>query len=142
MDERVHFASLLFACQMGIVAKRELIAAADKRIVEAEKPEAWLIDISTQADSAELEELILRADERVYLESLRLAYGAWVSGDIPDSKFAACCETLWKQAGQHSRWYADLVWIGDEFDLVEQSVFRREESRNKIKVAVEKLLKR
>jgi len=142
MDERVHFASLLFASQMGILDKQEIIAAADQRIVEVEKPEDWLIELSTKGDAAELEELIVTADERVYAESLGLAYRAWVEGRISDAKFSACCSTLWKQAGHHSRWYADLVWIDDEFDLVEQGVFRREESAKKIKAALEKILQR
>ena len=73
MDERVHFASLLFASHMGILGKSEVIGAADQRIVELEKPEYCLIELSTEGDSGELERLIVSADERVYLEVHRVA---------------------------------------------------------------------
>ena len=63
MDERVHFASLLFASHMGILGKSEVIEAADQRIVELEKPEYWLIELSTKGDSGELEGLVVSADE-------------------------------------------------------------------------------
>ena len=142
MDERVYFASLLFASQMGILGKPEVIRAADQRIVELEKPEYWLIELSTEGDSGELEGLIVSADERVYLEVLRLAYRAWVEERISDAKVAACCSTLWKQAGYQSRWYADLISVEVEFDLVDQDVFRKEDSAKRIRTAIEKILQR
>ncbi len=52
---------------MGILGESEVIEAADQRIVELEKPEYWLIELSTEGDSGELEGLIVSADERVYL---------------------------------------------------------------------------
>ncbi len=142
MDERVHFASLLFASNMGILSRREVVQAADQRIVEAEKPDSWLIEVSVEGDSSELEDMIVMADERVYTEALRLAYRAWAEGRISDTKFSACCSTLWKQAGTHTKWYTDLVWIDDEFDLVDQGVSRRKQSVARIKVAIEKILQR
>jgi hypothetical protein len=142
MDEQVHFASLLFASQIGILDRVEVIQAADQRIIELEKPEFWLIELSAEGGSGELEGLIVSADERVYLETLRLAYHAWVEGKISDARFLVCCNTLWKQAGCHSRWYADLVWIDDEFDLVDQGILRREDSKAKIRSAIERILQR
>ena len=139
--DRVHFASLLLASHMGVLGKSQMIEAADKRICEIDNPDPRLVQLSLQGDSQELEELIVRSDEGVYLQALRLAYRAWDDGSISDARFAACCRTLWQQAGDRSRWYNDLLWVDDEFDLVELGIFCREESVKKIKSALEHLLK-
>jgi len=142
MDDRCHFATLILANQLGVLSKERVIAAADQRIIELEKPEHWLIEVSTDGYSEELGPLIDCADDTVYREALRIVFDAWVDGSIPDQRFEASCETLWKKAGYHSRWYSDLVWIGDEFDLVAQGVFKREDSVKKVRERVEKVLER
>jgi hypothetical protein len=141
MDDRRHFATLILATQLGLLSKQQVIASADKRVIELEKPEYWLIEVSTTGYSEELGSFINCADETVYREVLRIAFDAWVDGSLSDRGFEATCETLWKKAGYQSRWYSDLVWIGDEFDLVAQGVFKREDSVKKVKECVEKVLK-
>jgi hypothetical protein len=140
MNDRVHFASLLLVSHTGVLGKSQIIEAADKRICEVDNPDSWLLQLSSQGDSQELEELIVRGDEGVYLQAFRLAFRAWDNGSISDARFAACCRTLWQQAGDRSRWYNDLLWVDDEFDLVEQGIVCREESVKKIKAALEDLL--
>jgi hypothetical protein len=140
MNDRIRFASLLFVKQMGILSKEQLIAAADARIIELERPVNWLIELSTDGDSKELEDLIVSANDEVYLEALRLAYSAWVEERITVERFLECCRPLWNLAGFGSRWYQELSWIEDEFDLANQGVFRREDATQKIKTRVEKLL--
>ena len=142
MDDRRHFATLILANQLGVLSKERVIAIADQRIIELQKPEHWLIEVSTIGYSEELGPLIHRADDEVYREALRIAFDAWVDGSISDHRFEASCETLWKQAGYQSRWYRDLVWIGDEFDLVAQGIFKREDSVKKVREHVEKVLER
>jgi len=142
MDDRCHFATLILANQLGLLRKERVIAIADARILEIDKPEYWLIEVSTNGYSGELAQLIKCADDTVYREALRIAFDAWVHGSISDERFMACCQTLWKIAGYDSIWYKDLTWIGDEFDLVEQGVFRREDSVIKIRQHVEKILER
>ena len=140
--DRVHFASLLLASHMGVLGKSPIIEAADKRICEVDNPDPWLLQLSSQGDSQELEELIVRGDECVYLQALRLAYRAWDDGSISDERFAAYCRTLLQQPGDKSRWYDELLWVDNEFSLVAQGVFRREESIKKVKAALEDLLER
>ena len=142
MGDRRHFATLILASQLGVLSKERVIASADQRILELEKPEYWLIEVCTDGYSSELGPFIDGADDTVYEEVLRMALRAWLDGSISDQRFLACCETLWKKAGYSSRWYTDLVWIGDEFDLVAQGVFRREDSVKKVRERVEKLLER
>jgi len=142
MDDRRHFATLILANQLGVLSRERVITSADERILEIEKPEHWLIEVSMNGYSGELAGFIDCADDRVYREALRLAFTAWVDGSISDERFLAGCETLWKKAGYHSSWYTDLVWIGDEFDLVAQGVFRREDSVKKVRERVAKLLER
>jgi hypothetical protein len=120
--------------------KRQVISEADQRIAEIERPEHWLIEVAIDGNSTELGRLIDDADDAVYEEVLRLAFRAWYDGKISDERFVACCETLWKKAGYGSRWYTGLVWIYDEFDLVAQGVFRREDSVKKVRDAVAKIL--
>ena len=119
-----------------------MMEAADKRICEVDNHDPWLLQLSSQGDSQELEELIAGGDAGVYLQAFRLAYRAWDDGSISDARFAACCRTLWQQAGDRSRWYNDLLWVDDEFGLVEQGVLRREESIKRIKARLEDLLER
>jgi len=69
-----------------------------------------------------------------------VAYHAWRDGRISDAKFAAGCRTLWKQAGCHSRWYSDLIWVDDEFDLAEQGILHPNLER--IKEHLENILRR
>jgi hypothetical protein len=142
MDERVHFASLVMASQLGLIRAEAVVAEADQRIIESENPDYWLIEVSMQEHAGELEALIASADERVYVEVLRLAYQAWADEKITDQKLSDCCKMLWQRAGYRSAWYSDLVWIDDEFDLVSQGVFRREDSLKKIMHAVEEILRK
>src|SRR5258708_39462819 len=118
MNDRSHFATLILASYLCVLSKEQVIASADQRIIELDKPEHWLIEVSMDGYSEELGPLIDCADDTVYKEALRIAFGAWIDGSISDHRFEASCETLWKKAGNHSRWYNDLVWIGDEFELV------------------------
>ncbi len=144
MNERLHFASLLFASHMGVLEKSQVIAAADKRLVELDKPDSWLIELSSQGDCPEVEELILSSDEGVYVETFRLACRAWLDERISEARFRACCQTLLRQAGpalHETSWYTRLIWIDDEFGLVEQGILRREESIKRIQAAVEDLLR-
>ena len=43
MDDRCHFATLILANQLGVLSKERVIASADQRIIELEKPENWLM---------------------------------------------------------------------------------------------------
>ena len=38
MDDRHQFAALVLASQLGVVSKHEIIAKADQRILEVDKP--------------------------------------------------------------------------------------------------------
>ena len=142
MNDRAHFASLLLASHMGVFGKSQMIEAADKRICEVDNPDPWLVQLSSQGDSQELEQLIVRGDEGVYLQALRLAYRAWDDGSISDERFAACCRMLLQQPGDKSHWHDELLWVDNEFGLVEQGVFRRADSIKKIRAALKDLLER
>jgi hypothetical protein len=127
---------------MGVVSKEDLVAQADQRVIELEKPGPWLIELSSEGDSSELEHLIEAADDQVYLETLRLAYHAWREGKISESTFVSCCRTLWKQAGCHSRWYSDLISVDADFDLMQQGVTREQDASARIRYRVEEILQR
>lgn len=142
MDDRQQFAALVLANQLGVVSKQELVAKADRRILEVDKPEYWLIELSSDGYSGELGALIDSADDEVFGAALRMVFQAWIGGSISDDRFVASCSMLWKKAGYWSRWYTDLCWIVDEFDLVAEGVFRREDSVKKVRASVEKLLER
>ena len=142
MDDRHQFAALVLASQFGVVSKSEVIAKADQRIMDVDKPEYWLIELASDGYSSELGSLINSADDSVFGEALRMVFQAWIGGNISDERFVASCSTLWKKAGYQSRWYTDLCWIVDEFDLVADGVFRREDSVKKVRASVEKLLER
>jgi hypothetical protein len=140
MDDRRHFATLILANQLGVLSKERVIAVADERIIELEKPEHWLIEVSIDGYSEDLGPLIRFADDTVYREALRIVFDAWVDGSITDQRFESSCEGLWKTAGYQSKWYRDLVWIGDEFDLVAQGIFKREDSIKRVRERIEKIL--
>jgi hypothetical protein len=142
MIDRHQFAALVLASQLGVVSKQEVVAKADQCIMEVDQPDYWLIELSSDGYSSELGPLIDGADDTVYGEVLRMVFEAWIDGSISDERFVASCSTLWKKAGYQSRWYTDLCWIVDEFDLVADGVFRREDSVKKVRASVEKLLER
>jgi len=141
MDDRVKFASLILACHLGVLSKNHIIAIADQRISELNEIEPWLAEISLYGKSAELDGLIVRGySDDVYAESLRMLFQSWIEGAISDENFATSCRMLWHKAGNNSRWYEDLVWIPDEFYLVEDGVYYREDSVKKIRSSIEKIL--
>lgn len=142
MTEREHFASLILASHIGIMDKKDVVSEADQRIAEVQRPDHWLIEVAIDGSSTELSGLIDDANDSVYGAVLRLAFESWVTGKMSDERFVECCRNLWKKAGQRSKWYYDLVWVDDEFDLVAQGVFRREDSVKKIRDAIERILKR
>jgi hypothetical protein len=141
MDDRRHFAAQVLANQLGVLGKQEVIAAADLRLIETDKPEPWLIDLSVDGNSAELSQLITCADDAVFRDVLRLCFREWSEGRISDKRFVACCSTLWKTAGERSVWYQRLIPIEDDFDLIEQGVFERAATVERVKAAVAKILK-
>jgi hypothetical protein len=162
MDDRILFASLLLATQLGILRKPELIETADQRIAELDKPEFWLIELSTKGSSEELEWLIVSMDEGVYLQVIRLVYRAWVKGTISNENFSAFCHALSEKVAYpdgydkvlHAsffcivmgekvvcdrEWYnrlsSTLSWILDEVNL-----YSWEDSVPRIRSAIEEIL--
>lgn len=137
MNDRLHFATLLHACHLGLMERKQLIAAADARIVEVEKPEDWLIELSTQGDSSELNQLVQREYGHVSFHALRLAYKAWAERKITDARFHLCCKELLCEG---TAWYEDLLWVDDEFDLAESGIKNQREARKNIRVTMERIL--
>jgi hypothetical protein len=140
MDDRKRFAAMVFAVQISLIDKETVITAADRHISEVEAPSDWLIDLSLQGDSPELQALVRSADEDVLTDILRMAYRAWTETRIPDKRFIDCFTAIWQITGRHSRWYYDLVGIENEFELMEVGAVGREDSIRRIKAAVEKLI--
>src|SRR5437764_12081559 len=54
MDDRRHFATLILANQLGVLSIERVITSADQRILEIEKPEHWLIEVSMNGYSESL----------------------------------------------------------------------------------------
>jgi hypothetical protein len=99
MDDRKHFAALLWARRLGLIDKDQIVAAADQRIVELESLEPWLIDLSLNGDSTELEGVITSDDDEVFLDVLRRAYSKWNDGKISNKQLIEACRALWVKAG-------------------------------------------
>lgn len=142
MDDRVHFASLIFAKDLGIITQSQVLDAARKRLGETKQPQPWLVELASHGHAAELVQLISSADERVYLEALRLAYRTWIQGKISDARFSAFCGALRKTAGKQSKWFNNLVWVDDEFGSLERQVAKRGESIKRIRLALQNILDR
>ncbi len=138
----MHFASLIFARDLGIVTQPQILDAARKRMGETKQPQSWLVELASQGQTPELAQLISSADERVYLETLRLAYRTWIQGKISDARFSSFCGTLRKTAGQQSKWSRDLAWIDAEFGSLERQVAKRGESIKRIRLALQSILDR
>ncbi|HUG67224.1 MAG TPA: hypothetical protein VMM76_05715 [Pirellulaceae bacterium] len=99
MDDRRQFAALVLASQLGVVSKEGIVAKADQRILEVDKREYWLIELSSDGYSRELGPLLNSADDAVYGEALRMVFQAGIDGSIGDDRFVASCSALWKKAG-------------------------------------------
>jgi len=139
-SDRTHFASLVFAHRMGIVTKEQLRASADRRIMDLEKPEYWLIEVSMEGYCKDLERLIEEVDDAVFTETLRFAYQAWIGHRISDEQFASCCRTLATQSIY--QWQSELMsFIDYEFEFYDDELFRtKEEIALRVKNAVEIVL--
>jgi hypothetical protein len=64
-------------------------------------------------------------DDTVYAAALRLAHRAWTAGSISDATFSNNCRSIGLQAGPHSHWYHDLLWIHDAVSLGRRSLVPR-----------------
>jgi hypothetical protein len=145
MNDRLQFATLLFACHIGIMGRQELIAAADARIVEVENPEDWLIELSTQGDCSALNRLAQREFKHVSFEVLRMAYQAWSENKMNTARFHQCCTELLLEGAtlcQDLSWYHDLSGVDDEFDLAENGGLGSREARRNIRVTLEQIFQR
>ena len=99
MGDRRHFATLILANQLGVLSKERVIASADQRILELEKPEYWLIEVCTDGYSSELGPFIDGADDTVYEEVLRMALRAWLDGSISDQRFLVVVRRCGRRPG-------------------------------------------
>ncbi|MCB0311465.1 MAG: hypothetical protein KDD42_09530 [Bdellovibrionales bacterium] len=140
MDEQRYFASLMLAKHLGVIAKEYVVDAAVEAIGKVKEPEYWLIELSYDGESQHLSKFINSADDVVFKGALRFAFDAWQEKKISLEKFVSCCESLWKKAGTNSKWYEDLVWIAAELNLVEQGVFVKADSEEKIRKEVAGML--
>jgi hypothetical protein len=137
MNDRLYFAGLLHACHLGLFSRQRLITLADERIVKVEKPEDWLIELSMQGDSSELNQLAQRERAHVNFQALRLAYLAWEEQKFTDAGFHYYCKALLHEG---TAWYLDLLWVDNEFDLVETGIKNQREARRNIRVAMQEIL--
>jgi hypothetical protein len=137
MDDRKRFAALTWASQLGLLSKNQIIAKADRLILECNSPDSWLIEVSLYGESKELDASITRADDDVFSDVLRRASDAWNMGNISDQQIVDCCRSLWLKAGYESKWYTDLVGIEDAVDFVKMGYSSLKESRRHIREAIE-----
>lgn len=144
MNDRRHFAVLLHAADLDIVTRKELIAAADARIVEVEKPEDWLIELSANGESSELNQLARREFKHVSFEVLRLAYKAWAENRITEARLRLCCKKLLQEGTtghEDLPWHQDLLGVDDTFDLAESGVLDPREVRRNVRVTMERVFR-
>jgi len=137
---KIHFASLFLANQLGLVSLQEIVSEADQRIIEADQPEPWLIKVSAESHFSDLPSFITSEDQVVATEGLRRLLRAWSAGTIGDEHFKHGCRTLLIMTGERSRWHEDLLWMDDDFCLVESGIHAWEDAAKAIKRRFETLL--
>ncbi len=140
MDDRKQFATLIWANQLGLIGREQVTAAADQRITELECPDNWLIEVSLNATSEELDYAITSRDDDVFLDILRRAYIAWSERKITNKQFVDACRALRLKAGYPSRWYNDFIGIEAELDLVDQGVFRADDFDRYVTETIEPII--
>jgi hypothetical protein len=141
MDDRKRFAALVFANQLGLIGKGEVIAAADQRILELDCPEYWLVEVSLYGGSEEFDKVIKSGNDEVFSDVLRKAYHAWTEKTVSNKQIVDCCKSIWRTAGYASKWYTDLVRIEDAFDLADMGYYTAENAKRLVKEAIETRLK-
>jgi hypothetical protein len=142
MKDRLHFATLLLAADLGIMSRKELIAAADARIIETEQPEDWLIELSSQGECSELNQLGQREFKQVSFEVLRLAYRAWAENRKTADGFHQCCRELLHEGAalrEDLVWYRDALSADDAFELAASGVLDTRAARRNVRVTMERL---
>ena len=127
----------MIANDLGLIPFDEIINLADKEISELTKPDYWLIELSAEKRK---EAIPLISNDTVIRKVLSVAYSKLLDDTISQKQFKNVIRNMYTLSDSHGELYATLSWADDDYSLIEQGVFRREDRLDGIYKEIEKLI--